>query len=272
MVPAPDKHSLARSDFEDWRQRLHVYGIDFRDLAAVESFCAWLRTKLTRLDILINNACQTIRRPAQYYEHLMPGERRRLDQLPPSIQEVLAGHDALRASSETASRPVAIAAGQGGEIPSSFVEMLDPAAEDACATAAASHVTATAAVPEPRIAKETSGASASTTDQDSIRPERTAPEAAKELSRRPDGIGGGVGAAAAEMSQLVVLPEDAAHRPDLFPQRADGGGALVDVNAQQVDLRRHNSWMLKLHEVGAAPLRLPCDGRRQRGPVMHSLL
>ena len=30
--------------------------------------------RFPRLDILINNACQTIRRPAQYYRHLLPDE------------------------------------------------------------------------------------------------------------------------------------------------------------------------------------------------------
>ena len=33
-----------------------------------------------RLDILINNACQTIRRPAAYYQHMIGGERAAADQ------------------------------------------------------------------------------------------------------------------------------------------------------------------------------------------------
>ena len=97
-------------------------------------------------------------------------------------------------------------------------------------------------------------------------PAAPAPSTSGAVLRAEAAAPGGVGGAAAEMSQLVVLPEDAGTRPDLFPQRADGGGALVDVNAQQVDLRRHNSWMLKLHEArrpAPPPSAPPC-------PVMHS--
>ena len=63
-------------DFEDWRQNLQVYGLDFRDLNALQTFCAHIRAKYTRLDALVNNACQTIRRPAAYYAHLLAARAR----------------------------------------------------------------------------------------------------------------------------------------------------------------------------------------------------
>ncbi len=53
---------------------------------------------------------------------------------------------------------------------------------------------------------------------------------------------------AAEMSQMIVVEEDAVKNDEAFPQRMDGD-AVLDVNNQQLDLRRHNSWVLKLHEV-----------------------
>jgi len=57
-----------------WADRLDIYGLDFRDLASLEGFCAFCIQHYPRLDILINNACQTVRRPAGFYRHLMDGE------------------------------------------------------------------------------------------------------------------------------------------------------------------------------------------------------
>lgn len=65
----------AEPDFEQWRERVHCYGLDLRHVEGVESFCAHIRSKFSRLDALINNACQTIRRPAAYYQHMIAGEK-----------------------------------------------------------------------------------------------------------------------------------------------------------------------------------------------------
>ncbi len=54
-------------DFEDWKDRLHIYSLDFRDVSAVMSFCHYLKEKLERLDILINNAAQSVRRDISFY-------------------------------------------------------------------------------------------------------------------------------------------------------------------------------------------------------------
>lgn len=65
----------AESDAHDWRSRLHIYGCDLRHTPSVEALCQhWLAT-LPRLDGIINNACQTVRRPAGFYQHLLSGER-----------------------------------------------------------------------------------------------------------------------------------------------------------------------------------------------------
>ena len=65
----------AETDFEKFRSRLTVYSVDLRDVAGVERFCDHLKATLPRLDIIVNNACQTVRRPASYYAHLLPLER-----------------------------------------------------------------------------------------------------------------------------------------------------------------------------------------------------
>lgn len=45
----------AQSDFNDWKDRLHVVGIDLRDLAAIEELCRYLQTNFPWLDVIINN-------------------------------------------------------------------------------------------------------------------------------------------------------------------------------------------------------------------------
>lgn len=64
----------AEPDFPGWSRRLHLYGLDFRSPAWVEAFAAHIAATVGRLDILINNAAQTVRRPAPFYAHLLPGE------------------------------------------------------------------------------------------------------------------------------------------------------------------------------------------------------
>ncbi|EDQ84317.1 uncharacterized protein MONBRDRAFT_30385 [Monosiga brevicollis MX1] len=61
-------------DSAAWLDRVQIYGLDLRNLAAVESFCTWMREHHEWLDVIINNACQTIRRPPAYYRHLLQDE------------------------------------------------------------------------------------------------------------------------------------------------------------------------------------------------------
>ncbi|HSD86243.1 MAG TPA: SDR family NAD(P)-dependent oxidoreductase [Kofleriaceae bacterium] len=61
-------------DSADWLQRLHVYGIDLRHTPSVELFAKHLLQTQSRLDALINNACQTVRRPAGWYDHVVKDE------------------------------------------------------------------------------------------------------------------------------------------------------------------------------------------------------
>ena len=57
-----------------WLSKLQVCGVDFRDMRQIDRFCATLLARFDRLDILIHNACQTIRRPRSYYAHLVAVE------------------------------------------------------------------------------------------------------------------------------------------------------------------------------------------------------
>src|SRR5262249_14406125 len=78
-------------DFATWSDRLHVYGIDLRHLASVERSADHLCASYTRLDILINNAAQTIRRPPAFYKHLLEGELHGLASLPGEVRRLIAG-------------------------------------------------------------------------------------------------------------------------------------------------------------------------------------
>ncbi len=62
------------ADAADWMQRLHIYGIDLRHTPSVELLARHLLQTQPRLDALINNACQTVRRPAGWYDHVVVGE------------------------------------------------------------------------------------------------------------------------------------------------------------------------------------------------------
>jgi len=61
----------AEADFEDWGDRLEIYGIDLRHIPNVEAMCDQIVADHDRLDFIINNACQTVRRPPGFYDHLM---------------------------------------------------------------------------------------------------------------------------------------------------------------------------------------------------------
>lgn len=62
------------ADFQEFASRLHVYGIDFRDIAMVREFCCEIKQKFARMDVIINNAAQTVRKPPQFYRHLIDCE------------------------------------------------------------------------------------------------------------------------------------------------------------------------------------------------------
>lgn len=71
----------AEADAADWQHRLRIEPLDLRHLPAVEDFTRRLLATEACLDILINNAAQTIKRPPAFYQHLLDAEpsRRQLE-------------------------------------------------------------------------------------------------------------------------------------------------------------------------------------------------
>jgi NAD(P)-dependent dehydrogenase (short-subunit alcohol dehydrogenase family) len=76
-------------DFNLWRDRLRIQALDLRHLPAVDQFAAALADRLDRLDIVINNAAQTVRRPPAYYRHLLDGEHTDRAALPVEARNLL---------------------------------------------------------------------------------------------------------------------------------------------------------------------------------------
>ena len=94
-VDAVDRYAR-EPDYADVRERLQIYGLDLRHTPSVELFTQFLLERLPRLDHILNNACQTVRRPAGFFQHLLAREAETIGTLPESWQAPLANHEQLR--------------------------------------------------------------------------------------------------------------------------------------------------------------------------------
>jgi NAD(P)-dependent dehydrogenase (short-subunit alcohol dehydrogenase family) len=162
-------------DFKEWGHNLHIHGLDLRHIPSVEIFCNYIEQKYDRLDILINNAAQTVRRPSGFYAHLMPNEELTLQELPVFAKETLTDHyNCLQELQE-----------------------LTPAASSN------KNMPVTWHGPEPGIGLR----------------------------------------ASAKLSQIPYSFDKALVTQEVFPE------GKLDADLQQVDLRKTNSWRLKLGEI-----------------------
>ncbi|MFB9053686.1 SDR family NAD(P)-dependent oxidoreductase [Formosa undariae] len=163
------------SDFTEWGHRLHIHGLDLRHIPSVEIFCNYIEQKYDRLDILINNAAQTVRRPAGFYKHLMANEDLPVEQLPKFAQDLLKDHiDCI-----TELKTLTQAASDNKNMPVTWHG------------------------PEPGIGLR----------------------------------------ASAKLSQIPYSFDNSLQASEVFPE------GELDVDLQQVDLRKTNSWRLKLGEI-----------------------
>jgi len=164
------------SDFETWGHRLKIHGLDLRHIPSVEIFCSYIEQQYDRLDILINNAAQTVRRPAGFYQHLLANEELNISELPPSAKSILSNHKACL--------------------------------------------------------QELEAFSSMTEDQ------------YKNLPVIWHGKQVGIGlSASAKLSQITYSIDHSLTTQEVFPT------GKLDADLQQVDLRKTNSWRLKLGEI-----------------------
>jgi NAD(P)-dependent dehydrogenase (short-subunit alcohol dehydrogenase family) len=86
----------AEPDFAEWGDRLEVFGLDLRHTPSVEAFAHHVLETRDRLDFIVNNACQTVRRPPDFYRHMMDGEEAALDTLAPEVLQLVGAYEGLR--------------------------------------------------------------------------------------------------------------------------------------------------------------------------------
>ncbi len=163
-------------DFGKWKDRLDIYGLDLRHTPSVEIFCNYIEQKYPRLDLLINNAAQTVRRPPGFYAHMMANENLKFQDLPQNAQMLLNNYEScknhlLSFSQSNVGNELALPLSWNGKTP-------------------------------------------------------------------------GVGLrASAQLSQIPYAYDLALSAEEVFPQ------GKLDADLQQVDLRKTNSWRLKLGEI-----------------------
>ena len=83
-------------DFEAFRDRLTIYGLDLRHTPSVEEFARQLCETEQRLDFVLHNACQTVRRPTGFYRHLVEAELGPLQNLPAAAHSLLDQYEGMR--------------------------------------------------------------------------------------------------------------------------------------------------------------------------------
>jgi NAD(P)-dependent dehydrogenase (short-subunit alcohol dehydrogenase family) len=163
-------------DYHEWKNRLQIHGIDLRHTPSVELFATYIEQNYDRLDILINNAAQTVRRPPGFYAHLMPNENMPYEALPEAARAILHNHESFK-----------------------------------------NHLISYSG-------KSLEG------------------ETALPVSWQEQGPGIGL-RASAQLSQIPYSYDNSIVHEEIFPE------GKLDADLQQVDLRKTNSWRLRIGEV-----------------------
>jgi NAD(P)-dependent dehydrogenase (short-subunit alcohol dehydrogenase family) len=97
----------AEPDFEDWSDRLEIFGLDLRHTPSVEAFCTHLLATRDRLDFIVNNACQTVRRPPDFYRHMLERETASAERMPARELKLLGEYEGVRRTEILAAAPSA---------------------------------------------------------------------------------------------------------------------------------------------------------------------
>lgn len=58
-------------DYDTWKDNLEIYQVNFRYFDQVSNFIIHIKDNYSKLDYLIHNAAQTLRRPYEFYEHII---------------------------------------------------------------------------------------------------------------------------------------------------------------------------------------------------------
>jgi len=232
-------------DFEKWSGRLHVFGLDLRDVTGIEAFTRFLKMKYgdRGVDILINNACQTVRRPKGYYSPIVSKEQDIWNGADDKHRNMLGGcleFERLR-------RRLVI--DQAQQQHPSAGEARGLKDETPLLQIGLDHTTKQSGGDVIDATDEPSGTDHAVDEAKQAPPSSELATATKSASPIPFESTGVSHSAA--MTQMVVLPEDVGVSPSILPPGAS------DVNGQQLDLRTTNSWLLKMDEV-STPEMMEC--------------
>ena len=220
-------------DFQVWKGRLHVYGLDLRDITGLEAFTRYLKMQFGErgIDILINNACQTVRRPGGYYLPLVQRESEIWSQCDEAHRDILKGcMEFERIRRRLVEDHNSVDGGQGGN--------LLPASGTGQPKNNLLH--------GPSFDSATQGKDGEEKKCEVMVANTSSSSTKKHVSFEATGI-----SHSAAMSQMAIVPEDVGVDTNVMPQ------GLSDINGQQLDLRSHNSWLLKMDQV-STPEILEC--------------
>ncbi|MCA9239624.1 MAG: SDR family oxidoreductase [Planctomycetales bacterium] len=122
---------LEEEDSCEWRDRLELHGLDLRHTPSVEALADHLAATLPRLDFILNNACQTVRRPPGFYSHLMEGERLLAESLPTEARPMLEAYEGIRGqgSGGREDAPAVLLSGVDGQLARDSIAGIVQAAE-----------------------------------------------------------------------------------------------------------------------------------------------
>ena len=216
-------------DFNEWKGRLKIYGVDFRDVGSVHRFTARIKATESRLDIVINNAAQTVRKPVGFYEHLLPVESAPLQ----DGMEALLGNPTSYMEVDQNVKTGRIRSRGGGSSASVAVPTITASS---MATNAAPHVEQGFTVEDEEEEESRTSAAAG-----AGAPPGATPGAAISTEFRVLKL-----SVSAALSQLPMELEDQSTAEEgVFPV------GQLDEDGQQLDLRRENSWVKPLGEVSS---------------------
>ena len=76
------KRFAKENDFHVWKHRLRIIHLELQNKGSIEELLQFVEHNIPHLDILINNAAQTISRPQEYYQPMITAEVSQLPSLP----------------------------------------------------------------------------------------------------------------------------------------------------------------------------------------------
>lgn len=232
------------ADFDRWKDRLQIYGLDLRDVTGLEAFTRFLKmTYSSGIDVVINNACQTIRRPRGFYVPLVEKELNLWKESDETHKAMLQGcmqFETLRRKLHHQQQNQGCGVGESIE-----QQNIEATSEDApLLLMGMDNAPGAQGVTDSNDKNDIGDSKATKQDASS---QLAVNEETNSISNfETSGL-----SHSAAMSQTVILPEDVGVSDDILPP------GMSDINGHQLDLRTQNSWLLKMEEV-STPEMMEC--------------